>query len=176
MVFTPTSLDGVCLIEPEPIDDERGFFARTWCAEEFELHGLNSRLVQCNVSFNRRAGTLRGMHYQTQPHAEAKLIRCTMGAVFDVVIDLRPTSPTFRRWFGAELTHSNRRMLYAPEGIAHGFETLVDNTEVFYQMSESFHPESAASVGWDDPAFGITWPITPTVVSKNDRQIERFAA
>lgn len=176
MLFTPIPLDGAYLIEPELIEDERGFFARTWCADQFERHGLNHRLVQCNVSFNHRAGTLRGMHYQQPPHAEAKLVRCTTGALYDVVIDLRPDSPTFRQWFGAELSAANRRMLYAPEGFAHGFETLVDNTEVFYQMSEPFHPECAASVGWDDPQFSIEWPITPTVISKKDRQITRFVA
>ena len=172
MKFTPAPLAGVFLIEPEYIEDERGFFARTWCAEQFEQHGLNPKLVQCNVSFNRRAG----MHYETPPHAEAKLVRCTMGSLYDVVIDLRPESATFREWFGAELTSENRRMLYAPEGFAHGFETLLDNTEVFYQMSESFHPECAASVGWDDPTFGIQWPISPTVISEKDRQIKRVAA
>lgn len=158
MIFTPTKLDGVWLIEPERIEDERGFFARTWCCREFEERGLNPRLVQCNVSFNRRKGTLRGMHRQTAPFGECKLVRCTQGAIFDVVVDLRMKSPTYRKWVGCELTAENRTSFYIPEGCAHGFQTLSDNAEVFYQMTQFFQAESAAGVRWDDSAFGINWP------------------
>ncbi len=168
MIFSETKLKGVYLIEPERHEDERGFFARTWCQREFEGHGLNPSLVQCNVSFNRKKGTLRGMHYQIPPHAEAKLVRCTRGAGFEVVVDLRPGSPTHRRWVGIELTAENRWMLYIPGGCAHGFQTLADSTELFYQMSEFYHPESARGVRWDDPAFGIEWPLPVTVISEKD--------
>jgi dTDP-4-dehydrorhamnose 3,5-epimerase len=169
MVFTETKLQGAFLIAPEFLRDERGFFARTWCQHEFTSHGLNARLVQCNISFNRSKGTLRGMHYQAAPHAEAKLVRCTRGSIYDVIIDLRPDSPTFKQWAASELTESNRLMLYIPEGFAHGFQTLEDDTEVFYQMSEFYHPESARGIRWDDPAFFITWPIAcPTVSAKDN--------
>ncbi|HTD65675.1 MAG TPA: dTDP-4-dehydrorhamnose 3,5-epimerase [Candidatus Limnocylindria bacterium] len=158
MVFTETALKGAFLIRLEPTEDERGFFARTFCVEEFQRHGLNARLVQCSISFSHTRGTLRGMHYQFEPHAEAKLIRVTRGAIFDAIIDLRPKSPTFRQHVVAELTAENRQMIYAPEGFAHGFQTLEDNTEVFYQMSAVFAPAVARGVRWDDPAFGIQWP------------------
>lgn len=160
MTFTETPLPGAYLIEPDRLGDERGFFARTWCAREFAAHGLNAELAQCNISFNRQAGTLRGMHFQAAPHAEAKLVRCTQGAVYDVIVDLRPDSPTHRQWYGAELTAENRHMLYVPEGFAHGFQTLVPDTEVFYQMSAFYVPKSARGVRWDDPAIGIVWPET----------------
>jgi len=158
VIFIETKLKGAFIIEPERLEDERGFFARTWCQREFAAHGLNPRLVQCNISFNKKKGTLRGMHYQVAPYEEAKLVRCTMGAIYDVIIDLRPDSPTFRQWITVELTAKNRRMLYIPEGFAHGFQTLVDSTEVFYQMSEFYHPECARGIRWDDPVFGIEWP------------------
>jgi dTDP-4-dehydrorhamnose 3,5-epimerase len=158
VIFTETKLKGAFVIEPERIEDERGFFARTFCEREFEARGLNARVAQCSISFNRKKGTLRGMHYQVAPHEEAKLVRCTRGAIYDVIIDLRADSPTFRQWVAVELTEDNRRMLYIPEGFAHGFQTLEDNTEVFYQISEFYHPESARGVRWDDPAFGIDWP------------------
>ncbi len=169
MIFSGTVLDGVVEIEVEQRLDERGLFARTWCREEFRRAGLRAEIVQCSLSFNRRRGTLRGLHYQTAPHAEAKLVRCTRGAVYDVALDLRPESPTFRRWTATELTAENRRALYIPEGCAHGFLTLEDNTEVFYQMSESYHPEAARGVRWNDPAFGIVWPAEVTVISERDR-------
>ena len=169
MLFTETELEGVFIIEPKRIEDERGFFARTWCQQEFEAHGLNPRLVQCSLSFNARKGTLRGMHYQAAPHAEAKLIRCTMGAIYDVALDLRPASATFKQWVAAELTAKNRRMLYIPEGLAHGFQTLTDGAEVFYQMSELYHPQSARGVLWNDPAFAIEWPPSESrTMSKRD--------
>ncbi len=158
VIFSPTQLDGVWLIEPVRISDERGFFARTWCVREFEERGLNSRLVQCNVSFNRQRGTLRGMHWQRAPFGECKLVRCTQGAIFDVVVDLRVESATYRQWVGFELSAENRKSLYIPTGCAHGFQTLSDDAEVAYQMSEFFHSECASGVRWDDPAFGILWP------------------
>jgi dTDP-4-dehydrorhamnose 3,5-epimerase len=158
MIFTETKLKGAFIIDLERREDERGFFARSWCINEFEAHGLNTRLVQCNVSFNKRRGTLRGMHYQLAPFAEAKLVRCTLGAVYDVIIDLRPDSPTFKQWAAIELNHDNHRMIYIPEGFAHGAQTLADNTELFYQMSEFYQVDAACGVRWDDPAFGIEWP------------------
>ena len=169
MVFTETKLKGAFIIDLEPIQDERGFFARTWCKKEFEAHGLNPNLVQCNTSFNRKKGTLRGMHYQTAPYEEAKLIRCTMGAIYDVIIDLREGSGTFRQWVGIELSARNRRMLYVPENFAHGFQTLEDNSEVFYQMSEYYYPEYAQGIRWDDPLFAVEWQLPIEVTSKKDR-------
>jgi dTDP-4-dehydrorhamnose 3,5-epimerase len=168
--FTETKLKGAYIIEPELIRDERGFFARSWCQKEFSERGLNSNLVQCNISFNLKKGTLRGMHYQAKPHEEAKLVRCTMGAIYDVIIDIRPESPTFKQWVAVELTAENRKMLYIPDGMAHGFQTLVDNTEVFYQMSEFFYHESATGVRWDDPAFNVEWLIKQDlVISEKDQ-------
>lgn len=168
MIFTETKLKGAFIIEIEPREDDRGFFARSWCMDEFEAHGLNSRLVQCNISFNKTRGTLRGMHYQSAPFAEAKLVRCTMGAIQDVIIDLRPASPTFKQWVSVELTAENRCALYIPEDFAHGFLTLEDNTEVFYQMSEFYHPEYARGVKWNDPAFGVIWTNINPIVSERD--------
>jgi dTDP-4-dehydrorhamnose 3,5-epimerase len=169
MRFTETKVAGAFLIEPEPIADERGFFARTWCREEFTANGLNPELAQANISFNHRRGTLRGMHYQAAPHQEAKLVRCTRGAIFDVAVDLRPGSATYRAWVGAELTDANRAMLYVPEGCAHGFLTLADATEVAYQMSAPYAPAAARGVRWDDPAFGIEWPGEVLVINDRDR-------
>lgn len=157
--FQETTIPGAFVIDIEPIADERGFFARAWCAREFEAHGLNPRLVQANVSYNRRRKTLRGMHLQRAPDEEAKLVRCTRGALYDVILDLRPDSPAFGRWVAYELSADNRRMLYIPEGCAHGFQTLADDTEVFYQHSAFYAPESATGVAWNDPAFGIEWPF-----------------
>lgn len=168
MNFIPTSLDGACLVGPELISDERGFFARTYCQNTFMEHGLNLNLVQCNISYNKVRGTLRGMHYQKPPHPEAKLVRCTRGAIYDVIIDLRPQSSTFTKWFGTELTAENRIALYVPEGFAHGFLTLVDDTEVLYQMSEFYHSECASGVRWDDPAFAIEWGGEVAVISDRD--------
>lgn len=170
MIFEQTPIGGAFLITLEPVADERGSFARTFSADEFEAHGLDARVVQCNVSTNVRAGTLRGLHYQAEPRAEAKLVRCSRGAIFDVVVDLRAGSPTRLRWFGAELSAGNGRMLFVPAGLAHGFQTLVDDSEVVYQMSEAYSPEHARGVRWDDPAFGIEWPPAPSrTLSERDR-------
>ncbi len=170
MIFTETKLKGTYIIELEPIADERGFFARSWCQQEFEAHGLNPNLVQCNISFNKKKGTLRGMHYQVAPHEEVKLVRCTKGAIYDVMIDLRPQSSTFKQWIAVELTAENHKMLYIPEGFAHGFQSLADNTEVFYQMSAFYHPECARGIRWDDPAFKIEWPQNERIISEKDLQ------
>lgn len=169
MIFTPTKLAGVWLIEPELLTDERGFFARTWCCREFEQRGLNPRIVQCNTSFNRRAGTVRGMHWQRAPHGECKVVRCTQGEIYDVVIDMRSDSPTYCQWVGAELTSKNRDAFYIPEGCAHGFQTLADDSEVFYQMSEFFVAEFSGGVRWDDTAFGIAWPLPVGLISDRDK-------
>lgn len=174
MKFTETPLKGAYIIEPELIEDERGFFARSWCKEEFEKHNLNPNLAQCNISFNKKKGTLRGMHYQTAPHEEAKLVRCTMGSIYDVIIDLRKESVTFKQWFAVELTADNRKMLYIPEGFAHGFQTLEDNTEVFYQMSETYHSGCSCGVRYNDPAFSVKWPSEDILVSNRDLLFVQF--
>lgn len=176
MKFTPAPLAGVVVIDEEPLADERGFFARTWCVREMEAHGLTSRVVQCNVSFNRRAGTLRGMHFQAPPYEEVKIVRCTRGAIYDVVLDLRPESPAFKRWTAVELSAANRRALYVPAGFAHGFQSLEDDSEVVYQMSEFFQPGSGRGVRWDDPAFAIEWPPTAhRVIHAKDLAYPDFA-
>ena len=175
MKFHETKLPGVFEVHIEQKTDERGFFARTWCINEFESHHLNPRLVQCNVSFNTNKGTLRGMHYQAEPHAEAKLVRCTSGAIYDVVIDLRPESPTFKSWVGVVLSAANRQALFIPERCAHGFFTLTDATEVFYQMSEFYHADSARGLRWNDPAFKVEWPGEVEVISERDRTYPDFA-
>jgi len=169
MIFKETTLKGSFIIDFEPIADERGFFARSFCQREFASHKLNAHIAQCNISFNKNRGTLRGMHFQKAPEAEAKLVRCTQGSIYDVIIDLRPESPTYCHWIAVELTADNYRALYIPEGLAHGFQTLVDNSEVFYQMSVFYAPEFASGVRWDDPAFGITWPLTDPIISDKDR-------
>lgn len=174
MKFTETSLMGVFLIELDLLKDERGFFARTFCAQKFLQNGLNPRLEQCNISHNLKKGTLRGMHFQTAPHGEAKLVRCLRGSIYDVVIDLRPDSPTFEQWTGVELSEKTPTMLYIPEGCAHGFQTLEDNTEVFYQMSYPFVPEAARGVRWDDPHFKITWPSGKRVISAKDQSYPQY--
>jgi dTDP-4-dehydrorhamnose 3,5-epimerase len=166
--FQETTLQGAFVIEPERLEDARGFFARSWCQREFAQQGLNSQLVQCNISFNLRRATLRGMHFQRHPDGETKLVRCTAGAIFDVIVDLRTDSPNFLQWFGVELSAENHRMLYIPADFAHGFITLSDATEVFYQMSDDFVPQSAAGLRWNDPAFGIQWPELPLVISDRD--------
>lgn len=168
MEFQPTNLAGVWRIEPQRHVDERGYFARTFCRTEFERRGLNPCVDQCSVSFNHRRGTLRGMHHQAVPYAEAKLVRVTRGAVYDVALDLRGESPTFRQWVAAELTAENGVSLYIPEGCAHGFVTLADDTEVLYQISVPFCAEAARGVRWNDPAFAIDWPIRPTVINQRD--------
>lgn len=172
MIFTETKLKGVYVIAPELIEDERGFFARLWTPEEFSERGLNPRLVQSNISYNRKKGTLRGMHFQIKPHEEAKLVRCTRGALYDVALDIRPDSPTYLQWEAIELTEENRLMFYVPEGFAHGYQTLSDDTEVFYQMSELYHPGSARGLRWDDPALGIRWPLPVSTISQRDTQFE----
>ena len=174
MIFQPIELRDAFLIEPQRMEDERGFFARSWCQNEFQAQGLNPRLVQCSISFNHKKGTLRGMHFQIAPYAEAKLVRCTMGAIYDVIVDIRPDSPTFKKYYGAEFTPENRKMLYVPEGYAHGFITLCDNSEVFYQMSEFYHAEAARGYRWNDPAFGIEWPLPVQVISERDANYPDF--
>jgi dTDP-4-dehydrorhamnose 3,5-epimerase len=174
VILQATSIPGVFIIELECHRDERGFFARTWCPREFEAHGLNPRLAQCSVSFNAKKGTLRGLHYQAAPHEEAKLVRCTRGAIFDVAVDLRPSSPAFHKWVAVELTADNRRMFYIPEGCAHGFQTLEENSEVFYQISQFHHPGSAHGVRWNDPAFKIDWPCEVVTISRRDRSYADF--
>jgi dTDP-4-dehydrorhamnose 3,5-epimerase len=175
MRFVETDLPGAFVVDLEPVEDERGMFARSWSRETFEGQGLDSRASECSVSYNRRAGTLRGLHYQADPHVEAKLVRCTSGAVFDVVVDLRPESPTFRGWFGAELTGRNRRALYVPAGCAHGFQTLADDSEVLYLISVPYVPASSRGVRWDDPAFGIEWPeCAERVINERDRTYPDF--
>lgn len=174
MKFIPTTLDGALIIEPELVLDERGFFARTFCENEFDKMGLNPKLVQCNISFNKTCGTLRGMHYQKEPNAEAKLVRCTQGAIYDVIIDLRKDSETFKQWFGVELTAENRKEIYIPVGFAHGFLTLKDKSEVFYQMSQVFKPEFSEGVKWNDTAFNIKWPIEIKVISEKDKLYKNY--
>ncbi|SRR6266446_4063746 len=174
MIFRETKLPGAFAIDLEPKTDERGFFVRTWCQHEFAAHGLNTKLAQCSVSFNTRKGTLRGMHYQLAPHAESKLVRCTRGAIYDVIVDMRPQSPKFKDSFGIVLTAEKRNMLYVPEGCAHGFLTLEEGTEVFYQISEFQSPESARGVRFDDPTFGIAWPEKVEVISERDRNYPNF--
>ena len=174
MIFQDTKLRGVVEIQIELEPDERGSFGRTWCQTEFEENSLNSRLVQCSVSFNTRKGTLRGMHYQAQPHAEAKVVRCTRGAIYDVVVDLRRESCTYKEWIAVVLTADKRNMVYIPEGCAHGFLTLADECEVFYQMSEFYSPGAARGVRWNDPAFQIVWPAAVEVISERDRTYPDF--
>jgi dTDP-4-dehydrorhamnose 3,5-epimerase len=174
MIFRPLALPGAYLIEPEKIEDRRGFFARTYCRRELEDRDLDPAIVQCNVSVNRLKGTLRGMHYQAAPSEEIKLVRCTNGAIWDVILDLRPDSPTFKKFVGLELSRDNRLSLYIPKGVAHGFQSLVDDAEVFYQMSEFFMPELARGVRHDDPAFGITWPLPVSMISERDAALPDF--
>lgn len=174
MKYAGTPIDGTFLVDLEPVEDHRGFFARTFCEDEFLRRGLEPHFAQSSIAFSARRGTLRGMHYQREPHAEVKLIRCTRGGVYDVVIDLRPGSRTFRQWFAAELTAANRRMLYIPRGLAHGYLTLEDETEISYQMSSPYHPDAAAGVRWDDPAFAVHWPFEPAVIAERDRTYPDF--
>ena len=176
MRFVETKLGGAYVIEPERHSDERGFFGRTFCQQEFQKHELNPCVAQCSVSFNKKKGTLRGMHFQVAPHQEAKLVRCTMGSIFDVIVDLRPDSPTFKQYFSANLSAENRRALYVPEGFAHGFQTLEDNSEVFYQISEFYVPECARGVRWNDPAFAIQWPDDERIILDRDQSYPDFAA
>jgi dTDP-4-dehydrorhamnose 3,5-epimerase len=176
MILTETELPGAYVIDLEPIEDSRGFFARAWSVKEFAVHGLETHIAQCNVSFNERTGTLRGMHFQRAPHEEVKVIRCTQGALFDVIVDLRPGSPSFCGWIGVELSGDNRRALYVPGGFAHGFQTLTDGSEVFYMISKPHVPGAADGVRWNDPAFGIVWPLGPTEMSDKDARWPDFSA
>jgi len=176
MIFTETELPGAYVVDLEPIEDDRGFFARAWSRQDLAGHGLEDRIEQCSLSLNHRRGTLRGLHFQRAPHEEVKLVRCVRGALWDVIVDLRPDSPTFRRWVGVELDEGNRRALYVPRGCAHGFQTLADATEVFYMISDAYAPEASGGVRWNDPAFGIQWPLgAPTVISDRDSDWPDFA-
>jgi dTDP-4-dehydrorhamnose 3,5-epimerase len=174
--FIPTPISGAFEIEVEPIDDNRGFFARTWCTSELSASGLNPNVRQCSISFNRLRGTLRGLHFQASPHAEAKIVRCTAGSVFDVLVDLRKDSPTYLRWHGAILTSENRKALYIPEGFAHGFQTLVDDTEVLYMISTTYHPDSARTIRYDDPDIAVAWPLDTIIASTKDATAPLAAA
>ena len=174
MRFFETPLKGAYIVETEIVKDDRGFFARAWCKNEFEQNGLNANLVQCNMSFNEKIGTLRGMHYQEEPYGEIKLVRCIKGAIYDVIIDIRKDSSTYKQWFSVELNYDNRKMLYVPEGFAHGFQTLEDNTEVFYQMSEFYYQDLAKGYRWDDKAFNINWPIEKKIISDKDKNYGDF--
>jgi len=175
MKFTETGLDGAFVIEIEPRLDERGFFARGWCRREFEAAGIRINFVQANIAFSKNKGTLRGMHFQKAPHAEAKFLRCVRGAVFDVMIDLRTDSPTFKKWFGIELTADNHKMVFIPEGFAHGYLATVDDTEVFYLVSAFYSPDTEGGVRWDDPAFGVKWPMTGNlIISEKDKNWPDF--
>jgi dTDP-4-dehydrorhamnose 3,5-epimerase len=176
VIFREVGVAGAWVVEPEQIADERGFFARTWDAREFSARGLNGALAQCSISYNAKRGTLRGMHYQATPHEEAKLVRCPAGAIFDVAVDLRPQSPTYLRWAGTELSAENRLALYIPEGCAHGFLTLADDSEVHYQISEYYAPDAARGVRYDDPAFALEWPGDVRVINERDRSYPDFEA
>jgi dTDP-4-dehydrorhamnose 3,5-epimerase len=175
MIFRELKIKGAWLIEPEKKEDERGFFARTWCQQEFAARGLTTAFVQCNISFNKKKGTIRGLHYQEAPHGEAKLVRVTQGAIYDVIVDLRLESPTFRQWLAVELSADNYRMLFIPAGLAHGFQTLTDNTEILYQMSEYYHPEAARGISWDDRGLNIAWPLEVTAISPRDQDLAQVA-
>ncbi|MCX9084504.1 MAG: dTDP-4-dehydrorhamnose 3,5-epimerase [Candidatus Methanoperedens sp.] len=169
MIFTETKLKGAFIIDIEKREDNRGFFSRVWCMKEFDEHGLNTRNFQSNIGFSPKKGTMRGLHYQLTPYEEAKLVRCTMGSIYDVIVDLRQESQTYKQWFALELTGENRRMVYIPERFAHGYLTLENNSEVFYQSSEFYYPEWARGIRYDDPAFRINWPIEVQVISENDK-------
>ncbi|HVC02063.1 MAG TPA: dTDP-4-dehydrorhamnose 3,5-epimerase [Steroidobacteraceae bacterium] len=175
MIFTPLELSGAFAIDVDPRRDERGLFARTYCDEEFRAHGIDAPFRQCSVSFNERRGTLRGMHFQAQPHAEDKLVRCTAGAVFDVIVDLRAGSPTLRRWSGTELSAANRRALFVPRGFAHGFLSLTDGAEVLYMISVPHAAHFSRGFKWDDPAVGIDWPFAPAVIGDRDARLPSLA-
>lgn len=174
MRFEPTALDGVLVVRPELREDERGWFARTWCEREAREHGLETTWVQCSISYNARRGIIRGLHYQRPPYEETKLVRCTMGSIHDVVLDLRPQSPSFGQYAAVELSATNRLAVYVPRGCAHGFQVLEDGTEVFYQISEFYAPDHAAGVRWNDPAFSIRWPVMPAILSDRDRALPDY--
>ena len=175
IIFTETKLKGAFIVDPERFEDTRGFLARSFSAKEFESRGLNPRIAECNISFSKKRYTVRGMHFQHPPFAQAKLVRCSKGAIYDAIIDLRPESPTFKQWIGEELTAENRRILYVPEGFAHGFQTLADDTEVFYQMTNFYNPGSEGGVRWNDPVFAIDWPATDGVtINERDQNYPDF--
>jgi dTDP-4-dehydrorhamnose 3,5-epimerase len=176
MLFKETRIKGAFVVELEKRGDDRGFFARAFCRKEFEAQGLVFNPVQANIGASRLRGTLRGLHYQARPHEEKKLVRCTAGAVFDVIVDLRPVSPSYRKWFGVELTPENHKMLYVPEGCAHGYLTLADRTELFYLVSEFYAPGAERGIRWNDPAFGVEWPVRPLVMSEKDAGWPDFVA
>lgn len=176
MKFIETKLKGAFIIQIEPLEDERGYFVRSFCKEEFEKYGLNPEIVQCNISYNKKAGTLRGMHFQKAPYEETKIVSCIKGAVYDVIIDLRKDSQTFCQWISVELTENNNKMLYIPKGFAHGFQTLVDDTIVNYQMGEYYHPKYAMGIRYDDTSFNINWPIEHAIISDKDLKFEDFIA
>jgi len=172
--FSPTPLNGVFIIENKKFEDERGFFLRCWDAKEFSKSGLNPNVVQCNTSYTKKKGTIRGLHYQIFPHQESKLIWCIKGEIFDVIVDLRPESKTFKKWFSIQLTSDNYKMLYVPEGFAHGFQSLKDEVKIFYQNSQHYAPEFERGIRWDDPTFNINWPLKPTLISKKDKSWRNF--
>ncbi|ADO58841.1 dTDP-4-dehydrorhamnose 3,5-epimerase [Paenibacillus polymyxa] len=175
MIFTETVLSGVYLIGLELLTDVRGHFARAWCQDEFKSHGLECSFVQCNISYNEKKGTLRGLHYQAPPYEEVKIVRCTKGSIYDVIVDLRPDSPTYKQWLSIELSDKNYKMLYIPKGFAHGYQTLSDNTEVFYQVSQMYKAEYARGVKWDDPEFNIEWPEEEKrIMSEKDQNCDRY--
>jgi dTDP-4-dehydrorhamnose 3,5-epimerase len=176
MIFAATRLEGAWLIDIEPREDDRGFFARTWCRHELSAQGLDTEIAQESVSYNRHRGTVRGLHFQRSPHEETKIVRCTRGAIFDVIVDLRSHSATYLRWQGFELTAENRRALYIPKGFAHGFQSLADDAEVAYQISEFYAPQTAGGCRYDDPAFGISWPLPVTVIGDRDLGWPAFEA
>ena len=175
MIFTETGLKGAYILDLEMMEDSRGFFARSFCIKEFEKYGLEPTNLQCNISFNSKKGTLRGMHFQTEPKAEAKLVRCTRGKMCDVIVDVRTDSATYKKWVAVELSVDNRRSLYVPKGFAHGFQTLEDNTEVFYQMSEFYYPECSSGFRWDDPEISIEWPLEDKIISEKDKNLGQFS-
>ena len=176
MIFKETPLQGAFIIEPEILTDERGAFARIFCQKEFKNHGLNPNILQSSISLNKKKYTLRGMHFQKKPHAEAKLVRCSRGLIYDVIVDLRPDSPTYMGWTFIELSLENKRMVYVPEGFAHGFQTLEDNSEIIYQMSQFYSPDHSGGIRWDDPSLKIEWPNEPVVISPKDQNFPDFTA
>jgi len=174
MIFAATQLDDAWLIEVEPREDQRGFFARTWCRQELAAQGLDTEIAQESLSYNRDRGTLRGLHFQRSPHEETKIVRCTRGGIFDVIVDLRPRSPTYLQWQGFELTAENRKALYVPKGFAHGFQTFTDEAEIAYHISAFYAPDSAGGYRYDDPEFGIAWPLPVTAISERDLEWPPF--
>jgi len=174
MIFKKTKFEGVYIIEPKKLEDERGFFARTWDMDDFEKNGLNSKILQCSISHTKTKGTIRGLHYQISPFEETKIIRCTRGKIYDVIIDLRKDSPTYKKWGSFDLSSENYNMLYVPEGFAHGFQSLEDNIEMFYQMTQIFQSEYNKGIRWDDPIFNISWPLDVAIISKKDKNWELF--